>query len=662
MLARHEVRDDAGRPIQLGRELGRGGEGAVYETSDSNRVAKLYIGPRALPPERVEKLRYMVTGWSHEIEEAAAWPSSLLTDRAGAVLGFLMPRVVGFHEIHSLYGPSSRKKLFPHATWAFLVHAGMNCAAAFHRIHSAGHVIGDVNAKNIFVSPQATVRLIDCDSFQVHAGARWFLSGMHVPEFTPPELQARDLQSVVRTPNHDLFGLALTLFHLLLLGRHPFIGVPLPEGTEPLPIEAAIAQFRFAFGRDAADRQMRPPPNTLPLECLPYDLVDLFRRSFLRGSEHNGRPSALEWRDALFRASSQLATCPAETTHVYPRQNAECPWCTFIRTGVADFFPDGQSLITFACPSAEIAALWATVSSNSLAPRPVPRTSVSAITVPSPLPADAIEDRVRLRHTRAVAWMTAAVGVLALLSATSVIWLMLPGIALLLGAAAAGLRAAALGRNSRYADEVSRRTGLARAAADRMWAVRQRLDSRYQAYEGVFRAHRPPLAAAHQDLSALQSMYDQELAALIQGRRDAQHRAFLDAQLIVDARIDKIGPSRKHTLISYGIETAYDVLHGSLHGVPGFGPALRAALQVWAKGVGANFRFDSTRDISEAEKRQVVLKYRQRKLALRGALENGARELRTQNEGLSRDLVELIRQLEAISLEHAQAQLDCSVL
>ena len=66
---------------------------------------------------------------------------------------------------------SFSKAAFPDASWAFLVRTARNLAAAFDVVHRHGHVIGDVNQGNVVVSRKATVRLIDCDSFQVtHLG------------------------------------------------------------------------------------------------------------------------------------------------------------------------------------------------------------------------------------------------------------------------------------------------------------------------------------------------------------------------------------------------------------------------------------------------------------------------------------------------------------
>ena len=575
-----------------------------------------------------------------------------------------MPRVSGFYDIDMPTVRTSRRKTFPRADWAFLLHVGMNCAAAFHTVHDAGHVIGDVNAKNIFVSTQGTVRLIDCDSFQVQAGGRPFLSGMHVPEFTPPELQHRDLKHVSRTPNHDAFGLAVVIFHLLFLGRHPFFGVPLPDGAAPIPIETALAQFRFAFGRDAPTRGMRPPPHTLPLECLPGDVAQLFGRAFLQGSATGARPSASEWRDALRRLSGQLATCSAESTHRYPRQLGECPWCWFVRSGVPDFFPDASGAIAFSCPQSEVAPLWAAIASVTFLASPGATWNQPRGCASTPLPADAVADRSRIHQVRFWTWAIGSLStvLLLLLGILASPWLLLPAIIVLVATAGTAGNAFGLVQRSAFTAEVTRRRELAREATGRVWALEQQLHQRRSEYEAAYMTLPGRLQPAYHELTTLPQRYDQEYAQLAKAKREAQHRDFLRGHLIADARIEKIGPGRKRTLVSYGIETAYDVVHGPLHSIPGFGPGLRATLRGWADTLSARFRFDPAKDVAESDRRQLVLKFRQRKTLLRGTLETGAQQLRALNERYSRDAADLLRQLDGASWAREQTMADCAVL
>src|SRR4029077_19296035 len=122
-----------------------------------------------------------------------------------------------------LYVPKLRLQEFPQADWRFLVRAAENVARAFDFIHQAGVVIGDVNHSNLLVANDATVKCIDCDSFQISAGSERWLCRVGTGDYQPPEMQQlTSYEQVVRTPNHDNFGLAVTIFRLLFAGRHPF--------------------------------------------------------------------------------------------------------------------------------------------------------------------------------------------------------------------------------------------------------------------------------------------------------------------------------------------------------------------------------------------------------------------------------------------------------
>ncbi|MGB5064614.1 MAG: hypothetical protein WBQ37_12770, partial [Candidatus Competibacter sp.] len=268
----------AGHPVELSKALGRGGEGTVHDmVGRPGFVAKIYH--QTVSADKALKLEGMARQAHPSLLEIAAWPVDVLRAHpTGPVCGFVMPKVSGYQEIHSLYGPAHRKRAFPQADWSFLIHAARNLASAFETIHARGHVIGDVNPGNVVVSAQALVKLIDCDSFQINTGSRLFSCDVGVPQFTAPELQGRPFHGLRRTPDHDAFGLALLCFHLLFMGRHPFAGRYWGKGD--MPIERAIKECRFAFGQHAAARSMEPPPHTLPLATLPHPVAHLFERAF----------------------------------------------------------------------------------------------------------------------------------------------------------------------------------------------------------------------------------------------------------------------------------------------------------------------------------------------------------------------------------------------
>jgi len=277
--------------LQLGQLIAKGGEGAVYElANNASSVAKIYHTPPS--DERRIKLEAMVSMATPRLLSITAWPSEVLKRPDGSICGFLMPSVKGHKDIHTLYGPRSRRQEFPDADWRFLIRAALNIAKAFAAIHEMGCVIGDVNHGGIRVSKDATVKLIDCDSFQILVNHRYFLCEVGVENFTPPELQGKPFKGVIRTPNHDNFGLAVMIFNLLMMGRHPFAGRY--SGKEDMPVEKAISQFRYVYGGNKALTQMSPPPLTPPVLVASHEVANLWERSFSKNSTTGVRPSGLD--------------------------------------------------------------------------------------------------------------------------------------------------------------------------------------------------------------------------------------------------------------------------------------------------------------------------------------------------------------------------------
>ena len=113
-------------------------------------------------------------------------------------------------------------------------------------------VVGDVNSNNVVVHRDATTHLIDCDSFQIPgAGGALHRCTVGVAEYQPPEFQGKDLSRLDRLPQHDLFGLAVMIFQLLFVGKHPFAGVLPPTIRATGEIGANVAARRFFYGPEA---------------------------------------------------------------------------------------------------------------------------------------------------------------------------------------------------------------------------------------------------------------------------------------------------------------------------------------------------------------------------------------------------------------------------
>ena len=365
-----KVRDSKGS-VTLGRLLGRGGEGTVYEIADrSGQVAKLYH--QDVSSEKASKIETMASLQNDRLLSLAAWPLDLLRSTDGKPVGLLMPRVDGHKDIHNLYSPRSRKAEFPAADWRFLIRSAANTARAFAAIHETGCVIGDVNHGGVCVSDKATVRLIDCDSFQVSVGARRYLCEVGVPTFTPPELQGKRFRGVVRTPNHDNFGLAILIFHLLFMGRHPFAGRFLGRGD--MSIEKAIAEFRFAYGANSSTFQMEPPPNVPPIGIASPAIASLIERAFAQSGVQDGRrPTAKEWVADLDNLEKQTKACRINASHYYVGGLDHCPWC---RLEAAT----GAVLFSFVIKTAPLGGITGRIDVGSVWAR------IAAIPSPGPAP------------------------------------------------------------------------------------------------------------------------------------------------------------------------------------------------------------------------------------------------------------------------------------
>jgi hypothetical protein len=330
--------------------LGTGGEARVYAIpQEPSLVAKVYHEPTG---NRTRKLMAMLANPPDDplaVREhvAIAWPVDLLltSDGRHQCVGFLMPRLSGMHPITDVYNPRARRQKHLWFDYFRLHHTARNLAAAVHALHSRGYVIADVKQSNIFVTDTALVALVDTDSFQVRDARSGIIYHCLVstPEVTPPELQGQRFTDIDRAPEHDLFGVAVIIFQLLMEGTHPFDGLFQASGDPP-SYEARIAAGYFPYGRGRRV-PFRPKPIAPPFEILHPTLQQLFRHCFEDGHDKpKARPDMLAWRFALDEAEDHLITCPVSNQHRYGDHLSACPWCTRVgQLGGYDPFPSRQT-------------------------------------------------------------------------------------------------------------------------------------------------------------------------------------------------------------------------------------------------------------------------------------------------------------------------------
>lgn len=593
----------------VGELIGKGGEGEVYAIKGRSGLAvKIYkTNLRAI---REDKVRAMVSENLAVRSDLVAFPGDVVTDTRGNFLGFVMRLVLGYHPLHELYSPKSRQRHFPKADYRFIVHAALNVARAVGKVHQTGCIIGDLNHSGVLVAQGATVALIDADSFQYSLNGKSYPCVVGVPDFTPPELHGKNLASVKRTIEHDNFSLAVAIFHLLFMGRHPYAG---RYNGPDISMGDAIAQNRFAFSltRQAAT-QTSPPPGSLKLNMFPDVISFAFEQAF--GLSPGARPTALDWIHALNSLEGSLNRCSKVKTHYYPSKAGECVWCKLTSNSGFDMFPD----LTAVEPNIPSDARGTEQAIREILAFRFPTVTdlLPSATVPSKA-SNTLREARSGKQRRALLGLLMMCGAVAGFIYSAEAWYVWIGLAIW-GWFTCSNRQTESGsfqRAFKDADERVRREldgFVQRNGMIEIVKVRGDLDDAIAAYRG------------HEDA------HSRELVVLSSNRETRQRQSFLDRFSIRHANISGIGPAKTATLISFGIETAADVNQNAVLRVPGFGQVMTGKLMAWRRGHEARFKLDRTTNAQDvADERALRGRFAAEKAKLEATIRHGLGTLRS---------------------------------
>lgn len=602
--------DASGHPLNLAGRIGKGGEGEVYSVAGNDNIAVKFYTIADVSSRR-DKILAMIKADLASKSPLAAFPQSIVKNQAGAFAGFIMAKVSGHEPLHELYSPAARKASFPKADYRFLARAAANLSRAIASVHGGGCIIGDINHSGVLVSQKATITLIDADSFQVVDGATQYLCKVGVPEYTPPELQGQRLDTVLRTANHDDFGLAVAIFQILWMGRHPFSGRY--QGGD-MPMEKAIKELRFAYSALRAVG-MTPPPAVPLLRDFPVPIRNAFEAAF----GPNGvtqRPTAAQWVSLVHDLEQSLRPCKDNSLHHYPTEASECPWCRMERTqGIQLFlspmFQPGDTVA--ADPGGPVAALWAAIE-RIVGPTDLNLSPILPNLKLSPS-ASTRDDQQNTVVKKLVGAGLVVAGILVFAYAPS---LAIIGIAsIIFGVVQLFTRTKAREKLISDAREIESQWLKA------LYAWEARCGS------GEFAAAKGNLARAKQALAALADKERQQIAAYQRNRPTEQLKLFLEKFRIRQFKIRGIGPAKLAALTSFGIETAADVSEAAVLQVPGIGPTYAANLLTWRQERVKRFVYDP---IPNAQDQVAVGRIRaeiqHQASQLRGELARGPDELK----------------------------------
>lgn len=287
-----------GKPIALGKELGRGGEGTVFrQNAFPGQVIKIYN--KQIPDETVNKIKAFVKLGVNNPQICGPLYPVFSSNGKGrdSLIGFTMYESHGItldRRLSELFNENNnkngRERLIKIAVEILKLYDVLY-SVPDHRI-----LIGDINLQNIMVDGLKPY-LIDVDSIQ--------LNNMNCkvcrPEFLSARMQKAKLHETPRNGKDESFAIATLIFMILFCRRAPFAR---KNGDSP---SENILNCKFQYNVDGTVKPDVPNGNYQYVWAyLPSYLREAFCRVF--GSvNQTDWPEHREWLGLMKRYQNEFA-------------------------------------------------------------------------------------------------------------------------------------------------------------------------------------------------------------------------------------------------------------------------------------------------------------------------------------------------------------------
>ena len=317
------VTDTNGARHKVGRLLGEGGQGAVYEIEGGRCAVKILSS-------RASSNTWSLSNQLHFLRQLSL--DGIPIAKPIAVLklpdvGYIMNLLSGMEPISELITPA--KSCISLRDW-YLKTGGLKrrlriCAKAADAIASLnarGLCYGDVSAANIFLSKSLAseeVCLIDADNLRFESTAT--NQPIYTPGFGAPEIVTGQ---GVNTTLSDAHAIAVLAFKTLSI-VHPLIGDSVENGDPEIEEKAFAGQLPWIdHPTDNSNRSSRGLSRETTLSP---GLKKLAETTFNEGLQSViQRPTSRQWADAIDLASRNCVLCSGCKNSFYVNLK-NCPWC-----------------------------------------------------------------------------------------------------------------------------------------------------------------------------------------------------------------------------------------------------------------------------------------------------------------------------------------------
>lgn len=321
--APRQVIDVNGVRYSLLRQLGRGGQGAVYEVDGGRLAAKIVFDSSAARRERLRNQLTQVKRLCLADLEIAR-PIEMLRE---PVLGYVMELLTGMQPLRTLGAvPKSETST---SAW-YLEGGGLRrrlqllarAADVLAGLHGKGLVYSDPSPHNIFISESTVateVRFIDADN--IHYASIAGVPTVYTPGYGAPELVSSKSGVNSLTDAHAFSVLAFQTLSL----AHPLLGDAVNDGPPEREEEALCGRLPWIDSpTDNSNRATYGIPRSWVLSP---KLLDVAARSFGSGLlDAVKRPGVSEWAECLHGAADATLSCRSCKGTYYLKEK-QCPWC-----------------------------------------------------------------------------------------------------------------------------------------------------------------------------------------------------------------------------------------------------------------------------------------------------------------------------------------------